>query len=92
MMKLAPSNEASNKMNKMILATIPIGRLGKTWDIGMAAVFLRSQAGSFISGDTLVVDGASWMMKPPAVPRQQVSMLSRGIEKKSRDLKATSKL
>jgi len=46
------------------LPTIPLGRFGTTDDIGYSAVFLASKAASYISGDTLVVDGAAWLWKP----------------------------
>ena len=35
-------------------------------------------------GETLVVDGAAWMWKPSAVPREMVADLARSIESKSR--------
>jgi len=38
-------------------ASIPLGRLGSVEDIGNAAVFLASSAASYITGQTLVVDG-----------------------------------
>lgn len=38
----------------------------------------------FITGDTLVVDGAAWIYRPQLVPREMVTQLSRGIEAKSR--------
>jgi len=47
----------------LALPTIPLGRFGNVNDIGYAAVFLASKAGSYISGDTLVVDGAHWLWK-----------------------------
>jgi 3-oxoacyl-[acyl-carrier protein] reductase len=40
------------------LATIPMGRVGTTRDIANAAVFLASEDASWVSGDTLFVDGA----------------------------------
>lgn len=36
-----------------------LGRLGEPEDIAGVAVFLASQAGAYISGHTLVVDGGS---------------------------------
>lgn len=39
---------------------------------------------SYVSGETLVVDGASWLHRPPLVPRGAVSALSRKVESKSR--------
>lgn len=70
MKRLAPG-EAGEKLKK----TIPLGRFGMTDDIGMAAVFLASSAASFITGETLVVDGGHWMSKPPMVPRDVVEKM-----------------
>jgi len=40
---------------------IPLGRFGRIADIETAAVFLCSDAASFINGVTLVVDGGQWL-------------------------------
>lgn len=40
-----------------ILATIPMGRVGEATDLKGAAVFLASDAASYVTGHTLVVDG-----------------------------------
>lgn len=40
---------------------IPLGRFGKIADIEKAALFLCSDAASFINGVTLVVDGGQWL-------------------------------
>jgi peroxisomal 2,4-dienoyl-CoA reductase len=40
---------------------IPIGRFGRISDIEQAAVFLCSDAASFINGEVLVVDGGQWL-------------------------------
>lgn len=40
---------------------IPIGRFGRIRDIENAAVFLCSDAASYINGVTLVVDGGQWL-------------------------------
>lgn len=39
------------------LSSIPLGEFGKTTDIAQAAVFLCSDAGSYITGADIVVDG-----------------------------------
>jgi 2,4-dienoyl-CoA reductase [(3E)-enoyl-CoA-producing], peroxisomal len=70
MRRLAPG-EAGKKLE----ATIPLGRFGSTEDIGLAAVFLASSAASYITGETLVVDGGHWMAKPPMVPREIVEKM-----------------
>src|SRR6185437_10144720 len=43
---------------RQVLACHPLGRIGTPRDIAEAALFLASDAASFISGTTLVVDGA----------------------------------
>lgn len=40
---------------------IPIGRFGRISDIEQAAVFLCSDAASFVNGEVLVVDGGQWL-------------------------------
>lgn len=50
----------------------PLGRLGTVEDIAGAALFLCSEAASFVNGVTLVVDGGQWLAsyrvsgEPPA--------------------------
>ena len=46
----------------MIAKKIPIGRFGRIADIENAALFLASDAASYISGVTLVVDGGHWLL------------------------------
>lgn len=47
---------------------IPTGRKGDSKDVANAAVFLFSDAASFISGQVLVVDGASEHIRGPFLP------------------------
>jgi peroxisomal 2,4-dienoyl-CoA reductase len=54
---------------------VPVRRWGRVWDIGFACVFLASEAGTFISGDTLVVDGGNWLWKPAMAPKEMVQQL-----------------
>ena len=53
-------------------ATIPAGRVGTPREFGWAATFLASPYASYVTGATLVVDGANWqrrsMMQPPFTP------------------------
>lgn len=46
---------------KDILSNIPLDRIGTGRDVGQAAVFLASEAASFITGHTLNVNGGQWM-------------------------------
>jgi len=50
-----PDPEATRKQ---VLSFHPLGRIGTPRDIAEAALFLASDAASFISGTCLVVDGA----------------------------------
>lgn len=77
MKRLAPG-EAGEKLKK----AIPLGRFGSLEDIGMAAVFLSSSAASYITGETLVVDGGHWFAKPPMVPREIVEKMMQASGKK----------
>ena len=90
--KLAPG--AEEMVEDMIKEMIPLGRLGRTTDIAFLAVYLASSAGSFISGETIVVDGANWVCpSPPPIPKEMISELSRQVEGKSRSMqRASSKL
>jgi len=44
-----------------IIAGTPIGRLGEPKDVGHAIAFLVSEEASFITGQTLVIDGGGFM-------------------------------
>ena len=57
MKRLVPT-EVKDKIAKKI----PIGRFGKIADIENAALFLCSEAASYINGVTLVVDGGHWLL------------------------------
>merc|ERR1712194_506295 len=85
--KLAPGN---NNLDKLISEGIPLGRLGDAIEIGYAAVFLATS--SYTTGTTLIVDGGQWLYKPPMVPKDMVSKLSREVESKSRQQAPKSRL
>jgi len=40
-----------------VLSRIPLGRIGEPMEVAGAVVFLASPASSFITGDTLLIDG-----------------------------------
>jgi NAD(P)-dependent dehydrogenase (short-subunit alcohol dehydrogenase family) len=56
-------------VRQAFLANIPLGRVGTARDIASAAVFLASDDASWISGDTLFVDGAELTKKFPELGR-----------------------
>ncbi|KAK4398752.1 Peroxisomal 2,4-dienoyl-CoA reductase [Sesamum angolense] len=88
--KLLPK-EINNKTRDYM----PLYKVGEKWDIAMAAVYLASDAGKYINGTTLIVDGGLWLSAPRYLPKDAVKQLSRAVEKRSRTAPAglpTSKL
>lgn len=49
-------------LKERITKKIPLGRFGRIEDIENAALFLCSDAASYINGVTLVVDGGQWLL------------------------------
>jgi len=45
----------------LVATTIPLGRLGESYEIGLITVFLATSAGSWISGDTIIADGGQFL-------------------------------
>ncbi|KAI1872847.1 uncharacterized protein JN550_003721 [Neoarthrinium moseri] len=55
---------SSSKTTKaQIAASVPLGRWGTIRDIADATVYLFSDAGNYVNGEVLVVDGANWRLK-----------------------------
>ncbi len=50
---------SSPEAKKMILASTPTGRLGTPEEIGEAAVWLCSDRASYVSGESMLIDGAA---------------------------------
>ncbi|EAW12647.1 SDR family oxidoreductase [Aspergillus clavatus NRRL 1] len=50
----------------------PLGRFGSVRDIADATVYLFSNTGSYVSGQILVVDGASWRMSAGGAAQGQL--------------------
>ncbi|GAW20654.1 hypothetical protein ANO14919_101620 [Xylariales sp. No.14919] len=61
---------SSKQLNhKEAAKRIPSGRLGTIRDIADATVYLFSDAGNYVNGEVLVVDGADWRNKGMGVGR-----------------------
>jgi 3-oxoacyl-[acyl-carrier protein] reductase len=63
----AMANLGGEALNQAIAAAVPLGRLGEPEDIAAAMVFLASSAASYITGQTLVVDGGALLPEAQAV-------------------------
>ncbi len=50
------------ELKEKLTRKIPLGRFGRIADIENAALFLASDAASYVNGVTLVVDGGSWLL------------------------------
>ena len=53
--------ELTGEQARSLLVQIPLGRLGHVDEIGAAAVFLASPAASYVTGQTLHVNGGMYM-------------------------------
>jgi NAD(P)-dependent dehydrogenase (short-subunit alcohol dehydrogenase family) len=56
---LRAAMQQSPQVEKMIMASLPGGRLGRAEEIGEAAVWLCSDRASFVSGESMLIDGAT---------------------------------
>jgi len=48
---------------------IPLGRIGEPEDVAGTVVFLASRAGSYVTGETILVDGGRTLLSPPQAGR-----------------------
>lgn len=79
MRKLLP-----DEMNSKPRENMPLYKVGEKWDIAMAALYLASEAGKYVNGTTLVVDGGLWLSQPRHISKDAVKQLSRAVEKTAR--------
>jgi peroxisomal 2,4-dienoyl-CoA reductase len=50
------------ELKEKLMRKIPVARFGRIEDIENAALFLASDAASYVNGVTLVVDGGAWLL------------------------------
>jgi NAD(P)-dependent dehydrogenase (short-subunit alcohol dehydrogenase family) len=88
------ADELADKLQAFFAGAQPIPRAGKPTDIANAAVFLASDASSFITGHDLVVDGGNiagrrdWSTL--VARREQVSMLIKSLQAQKHAQSTTS--
>jgi len=66
----------SDEVTAKVSETIPLRRTGKTVDIALTALFLASPAASYISGQTIVVDGGSVLFSHPTIPEHMYKSIA----------------
>lgn len=66
-----------------IYRRVPAGRWGLVKEIADATVFLFSDAGNFVNGDELVVDGGAWR-GPNAISTDYPSVVLGGLKNHNR--------
>lgn len=50
------------ELREKLMRKIPAGRFGRIEDIENAALFLASDAATYVNGETIIVDGGQWLL------------------------------
>ncbi len=58
----AMTDKLNDKQREAILSRVPMGRLGNAMDVGAAAVYLASDEASYVTGQTIHVNGGMAMI------------------------------
>ncbi len=56
------TSSMSEEQRQLLLAQVPLQRLGSVADVAHAVLFLASSAGAYITGETLHVNGGMYMI------------------------------
>ncbi|KAL2611069.1 hypothetical protein R1flu_022761 [Riccia fluitans] len=68
-------------MKKSLRIYIPLGRYGDKSDIANCALFICSEAGGYVNGATIPVDGGQWLSKIRLLSNDVIRSFSRRYEK-----------
>jgi len=71
------------ELEALVSEAVPLHRLGNKEDIAYAAVFLASDAASYLTGDIIVVDGGASLWGPKAISREALQALQNQRQKKT---------
>ena len=63
-----PEHMTRHRVGAPADSSIPAGRVGEIRELGWAATFLCSPFAAYITGHTLVVDGANWLRRSLVMP------------------------
>ncbi|KAL8209829.1 hypothetical protein R6Q57_006561 [Mikania cordata] len=74
----------SDEIKSKVREVMPLFKLGEKWDIAVAALYLASDAGKYVNGTTIAVDGGLWLSRPRHLPKEEVKSLSQVVEKRAR--------
>lgn len=70
---MAGAVNTDERAQKMVLSRTPLGRIGQPEEIASVAVFLASDAASYMTGETIYVDGGrlalNYLATPPVKPK-----------------------
>jgi len=71
------------ELDQIVSQAVPLRRMGTKDDCANAAIFLASDAASYVTGDILMVDGAQWLFQTPLISREQLQEMDQMRRKKS---------
>ena len=62
LIKTAMTDQLGDEQQQAMVEQIPLGRIGEPGDVAAAVLFLASSAGSYITGETIHVNGGMYMI------------------------------
>jgi len=62
--RLSAKSHEDPKLREMMVACIPLGRVGNLREVGLLAVYLASPASDFVTGQTIFIDGGCLQYSP----------------------------
>ena len=63
-------------MSKQVASVIPLCRAGSKREVADLTLYMASDAASFITGTTVVIDGGHWMTTPNSIEIMKTTLNS----------------